>query len=117
MSLKDDIRKITVGSKIEYKTKEFDYNGHKVVFKQPTQKTRRDIIEKSTNDNGNIDSVSLQVWSVIYLTYDEEGNKVFSDADFDVFMQQPSGSFVDKFAEEAMDLLGNQENQIGEEES
>lgn len=117
MSLKDNIREITVGSKINYKTKEFDYEGNKVIFKQPTQKTRRDIIEKSTNDNGNIDSVSLQVWTVIYLTYDEEGNKVFSEADYDVFMNQPVGSFIDKFADQAMDLLGNQEDQIGEEES
>ena len=116
MSLKESIRELTVGSKIDYKSVEMDYNGETVVFKQPAQKVRRDIIEKSTKEDGNIDTVSLQVWTVIYLTYDQEGNRVFSEADYDVFMNQPVGSFVDKFAEKAMSLLGNPDDQDGEDQ-
>ena len=117
MSLKDTIRQSTIGAKAEYKTKEFTYNGEKVIFKQPSQKVRRDIIEKSTKSDGNVDTVALQTWCVIYLTYDEKDQKVFEQADFDLFMEQPVGSFVDKFAEIAIDLMGNPDEKDGEGES
>ena len=117
MSLKDTIRQATIGVKAEYKTKEITYNGEKVVFKQPSQKVRRDIIEKSTKPDGNIDSVALQSWCVIYLTYDEKDQKVFSEGDFDTLMENPVGSFVDKFAEVAIELMGNPEEKDGEEAS
>lgn len=114
MSLRDNLRKITVGSKNEYKTLEMDYEGEKVVFKQPSLRQRKDLIERSVI-NKEVDGVALQAWSVIYLTYDTEGNRVFDDADFDTFMNKPSGSFVDVFAEKAMSLLGNTETAVEEE--
>lgn len=104
--LKDTIRSLTVGKAAQYKTVEIDYEGSKVVFKQPSQKVRRDIFEKSTNGD-KADLVALQVWTVIYLTYDADGNKVFDDSDFDSIMNQPSGGFVELFAEKALELLGN----------
>lgn len=110
-SLKDSIRNLTVGRKAEYRTIEIDYEGQKVVFKQPSQKVRRELFEKSTNGE-KVDLVALQVWTVIALTHDSDGNKVFDDTDFDAIMNQPAGGFVDTFSEKALELLGNggQEN-------
>lgn len=105
-SLKDTIRNLTVGKKVDYKTVEMEYEGYKVVFKQPSQKIRRELFEKATKGE-KVDLVALQVWTVIALTYDTEGNKVFDDADFDTIMNQPAGGFIDLFAEKAIELLGN----------
>lgn len=113
MSLKDNLRKLTVGSKNEYKTIEIDYKGETVVFKQPSLKQRKTLINKSL-DNKEVDGVALQVWSIIYLTYDTEGNRVFDDTDFDSLMEKPAGSFVDTFGESALKLLGNMEEDEAE---
>lgn len=104
--MKDSIRKLTLGKKTEFRTVEFDYEGTKVVFRQPSLGDRKKLVAKATT-NGELDSVAFQVWTVIYLTYDEEGNRVFDETDFDSMMEQPAGGFVDKFAEQAVGLLGN----------
>lgn len=108
MSLKDDLRKLTVGSKSEYKTIEIDFQGQTVVFRQASLRDRKNIIGKSV-ENKEVDGVALQVWAIIFLTYDAEGNLVFDETDFDALMEKPAGSFVDTFAEHAMKLLGNME--------
>lgn len=115
MSLKDDLRKLTVGSKSEYKTIQIDFKGSVVVFKQPSLRQRKDIITKSVGEDREIDGVSMQVWSVIYLTHDSEGNRVFDETDYDSLMEKPAGSFVDTFAESAMKLLGNMEEDEAEQ--
>lgn len=109
MSLKDNLRNLTVGSKSEYKTIEIDYQGETVVFKQPSLRQRKDIINKSIGDNKEVDGVSLQVWALIALSHDAEGNKVFDEADYEALMEKPAGSFVDIFGENALKLLGNME--------
>lgn len=110
MSLKDNIRKATVGSKSEYKTIEIDYKGETVVFRQASLKDRKNILNKSV-ENKEVDGVALQVWAIIYLTYDAEGNRVFDETDVDALMEKPAGSFVDTFAEHALKLLGNMEEE------
>ena len=112
MSLKDSIRKSTVGSKSEYKTIEMDFEGNTIVFRQASLRDRKEIIGRSVEDK-EVDGVALQVWAVIYLTHDAEGNRVFDEADFDSLMEKPAGSFVDDFSEKALKLLGN----MGEEEA
>lgn len=107
-NLKNAIRELTVGRNIPYKTTEIEYQGQKVIFKQPSQKVRRELFEKASKGD-KVDLVALQVWTVIALTYDEEGNKVFDEADFDVIMEQPAGGFIEVFAEKAVELLGNGE--------
>lgn len=109
MGIRSAIRKATIDGKVEYKTKTFAYEGEEVVFKQPSQKVRQEIISKSVNDKDRIDPVLFNVYSVIYLTYDSEGEKVFSEADVDGFLNYPAGGFIDKFAEEATKLMGNME--------
>jgi len=106
------LRDLTIGSKSEYKTIEIDYKGEKVVFRQPSLRQRKDIITKSVGDDKEIDGVAMQVWSVIELTHDADGKRVFTPEDFDSLMEKPAGSFVDTFAESAMKLLGN----MGEDE-
>lgn len=104
MSIKN-IRNLTIGKKAEFKTKEIIYEGETITFKQPSLKERRDIIDASSNGD-KLDTVSLQINSVITLTYDVEGNQVFSREDYDVLLSQPSGGFLDKFSEECLKLLG-----------
>ena len=117
MSLKNDLRSLTVGAKSEYRTIEIDYKGSKVVFKQPSLKQRKEIITKSIDKDGNVDGVAMQVYSVIHLTHDSEGNKVFDEADYDALMEKPAGSFVDTFAESAMSLLGKPDEETEEAQS
>lgn len=109
------LRDLTIGSKSEYKTIEIDYKGEKVVFKQPSLRQRKDIITKSVGADREIDGVAMQVWSVIYLTHGDDGKPVFTSEDYDSLMEKPAGSFVDTFAEHAMKLLGNMEEDEVEE--
>ena len=117
MGLKNEIRKATVDAKVEFKKKTLDYKGNTVVFKQPTQKMRREIVDKAVDENGKVDPIMFNIWSVIYLTYDEEDNPVFSAADEEGLAQQPSGGFVDTFAEYATSLMGNSQEEDKESES
>ena len=109
MGIRSAIRKATIDSKVEYKTSTIDFQGEQITFKQPSQKVRQEIISKSVNDKDRIDPVLFNVYAVIYLTYDSEGEKVFSEADVDNFLNHPAGGFIDKFAEEATKLMGNTE--------
>ncbi len=106
--LRDALRAATIGKAVECKKKEFEYEGSTVVFHQPSNKVRQDIINRSASGD-KLNTVSFSVWVVIYLTYDVDGVRVFEDADYDSFMALPSGSFIDVFAAEAMKLLGNGE--------
>lgn len=114
---KADIRKLTADAKVEFKTKTYDYNGTTVVFKQPSQGQREEIIELSTKEDGRLSPVDFNIWAVIELTYDEEGNKVFGKADYDSFRNKPSGGFIEEFAEQALELMGNSKMKEEEKES
>lgn len=106
MGIKNNIRALTVDAKVEYKTTEITYEGNVVVFKQPSQAVRRQIIEKALAGE-RIDPVLFNVWSVILLTYDVDGARVFNDTDEESFLNKPAGGFIDVFAEEATKLMGN----------
>lgn len=107
MSIRDKIRSNTVGRKVQIRKVEHDFEGDKVVFQAPTLGQRSEIIARSANEEGGIDSVKLQAWSVIYLTFDESGEAIFDETDLDAFLSQPSGGFVDEFSQFTMDLMGN----------
>lgn len=110
MSIRDSIRGKTVGSKSEYRTIEHKFDGETVVFKQPSLRQRKQLIDKSVVGK-EVDGVTMQVWAVIMLTYDVDGNQVFDDSDFDALMNKPAGSFVDEFSDKALSLLGNAEKE------
>lgn len=108
------IREKTIGRPVQYKTRDIEYEGEKVVFRQPSQKIRKNLVKQATK-NGDFDAIDFQVRLVIALTEDDKGKKVFEDTDYDSLMDQPSGGFLELFAEECMLLLGNGQEQ--EEES
>lgn len=110
MSIRDSIRSKTVGSKSEYRTIEMQYEGETIVFKQPSLRQRKQLVDRSIV-NKEVDGVLMQVWAVIMLTYDAEGNQVFDESDFDSLMNKPAGSFVDEFSDKALSLLGNAEEE------
>jgi len=103
MSLQN-IRAKTIGAKKQFKEIEFDFEGEKVFFRQPTRGQFRDIQKLSVKDDG-FDFTAYQVWSVIRLTYDAKGERVFSDADFESFMAEPTGGWLDEFSTKAMEAL------------
>lgn len=107
MSIRDKIRSKTIGKKVEIREIEYEFEGDKIVFKAPTLGVRREIISRSATEDGGIDSVALQAWSVIYLTFDEEGEAIFDETDYEGFLGQTSGGFVDEFSTYTMDLMGN----------
>jgi hypothetical protein len=115
MSLQN-IRAKTVGAKKHFKEIEFDFDGEKVFFRQPTRGQFRDIQKLSVREDG-FDFTAYQVWSVIRLTYDTKGERVFSDADFDGFMDEPTGGWLDEFSEKAMAAIAGNKDPKSQPES
>lgn len=106
MSLKDSIRKATVGAKKNFRTTELDFEGNKVMFKQLSQRERKELIGRCKDESGDIDGIELQIWSVIYMTRDPEtGETVYTEDDYESLNEQPAGGFVEKFAEAAIALM------------
>lgn len=95
----------TLGAKTNFKKTEFDFDGDKVYFHQPTRGELREINKKSTSADGQFDFLAFQMWSVIMLTKDAEGVRVFSDEHFDSFLSQPVGGWLDTFAEKALEIM------------
>ena len=105
-SIRDQIRAQTLGAKVSFKTTIFNYNGIDVEFRQPSLRDRKVLIEKSKNAAGEFDMIEFLVWAVISNTYvPETKDKVFEPSDYEVMMNQPAGSFVDKFGEQIAELL------------
>jgi len=117
MSLKDSIRKSTVGAKQTFRTSEIEWEGSKVGFKQLTQREKRELFQRCGKDaDGNYDTVDLQIWATIYMTVDPEtGEKVFTPEDYDLLNDQPSGSFVEAFSSAALKLLGGDDPKKSQE--
>ena len=107
LKLKDVLRKATVGSNKVFKKSVMDFDGNSVEFRSVTVRDRDNIRNKATDKDGNIQMAAFQIWAIIFMTYvPESDERVFEEADFESLMSQPAGSFVDKFAEEALKLLG-----------
>ena len=97
----------TLGAKKNFKKTEFDFEGEKVYFCQPSRGELREINKKSTDAQGQFDFLAFQLWSVIMLTKDADGNRVFSDEHFDSFLSEPIGGWLDQFSEEALKVMSN----------
>lgn len=107
MSNATDILAKTLGAKKHFKKTEFDYEGVKVVFHQPTRGEARELNKRSTTKDGEFDFIAFQMWSVIMLTKDENGNRVFSDEHFDSFLAEPVGGWLDEFSSKALEVMSN----------
>lgn len=105
-----DLRQLLIGKGVQYKTVPYDYKGTTVYFKQPSQRVRSNIFEKATKTGSDgkdkVDGIALQVWAVIYTLSSEDGKLVFSEHDFDRLMDEPAGGFVDTFAQQAVKVMG-----------
>lgn len=106
-SLKDVLRKVTVGAAKKFKKVKFEYEGNTFEFRSLTVRERDEIREKATDGKGNIQGAVFQVWAIIYMTYvPDTDEKVFEEGDYESLMSQPAGGFVDALASEALKLLG-----------
>ena len=103
MSLKN-IRAKTVGAKKNFNRIELDFDGDKVYFRQPSRKEVREI-QKFASKDGDFDFTTFQLYSVIKLTEDADGTRVFSDEDFDSMINEPTGGWLDSFQEKALEVM------------
>lgn len=117
--LRNTLRSATVGSKKEFKRTQVEYAGHTFEFIQPTLRERKDIVNKCISDTGNIDPITLQVEAVINLTViPDTTERVFDSADREDMYGRPTGSFIDVFAEKAVEILtGSKDGDVGEKKT
>lgn len=116
MSLKNKLRELTIGASKKFRTKELKYEGETFVFKQLSYAARKDLINRSKDEKGELDNTKFQINSIIFTTYDEKGDLVFDHADFESLMAMPAGGFVDSFSEVALSLLGPEADEEGKAE-
>ena len=109
-----ELRDKTVGAKKDLKNRIVEWDGDKFEIRQPTVSLRAKIMQKSRIPTGGdaediiaqVDYSVMQVWSVIYCTYvPDTDERVFEDQDAKSLREQPTGGFVDQFAEAATDLM------------
>ena len=106
MSDRDAIRKATLGAKKNFKTEVVAFNGVEVEIRQPSHKARKNLIKKVRDDQGNVDPFDFVVWATIENVYvPGTDEKVFDPEDYDMLMEQPTGSFLDEFGEKAVEIF------------
>lgn len=112
MSSVSEIRAATLSITPKFVTRKYVVNGAEIVLRQPTIKTRGEIYRRSTGQDGKVDSDLKAIWTLIYCAVDSDGNRVYSDADFDAMMECPTESWVDTCGLEALyaalGMTGNQ---------
>ena len=106
MSLRDQLRASTVGKRIELKRKIVEWEGKEYELRQPNLRERKRLREKILTDTG-VDIFDAMVWLTIWQTYvPGTDERVFDDTDYEIFLNNPSGSFVDNFGSEIV-LMSN----------
>lgn len=111
MSKRDSLRKATVGAEKKFASKIVEYNGDKFEIRQPSVSVRSKILKKSSisddiDDFGKVEFDKMQIFAVIYCTYiPDTDERVFDESDIPALKDQPTDSFVDEFAAEAMKLM------------
>jgi len=106
MSNRDDIRKALLSGKSEFKSKSVTVCGIDVEVRQPSVKSRRDLMKRATNEDGVIDTGEFLVWSVIFNTFVPDSKElVFEPADYDALVEKPVGGFMDGIAEVAAEMM------------
>ncbi len=115
----DKLRAATVGSTKNFASEKVEWNGNEFEIRQPSVAKKSKIMSKcriplSEGDESEFTTASLdygemQVWSVIYCTFDPEtGERIFEEDDYPNLREQPSGGFVDRFSSVAMRLMNVQ---------
>ena len=109
MTNRDKLRKITLGVDPTFKKEIITYNGQEFEIRQPSIKARAELRQKcikGTGENLDVDIFEFLVWSVIQNTYvPNSDEKVFDDEDYDTLVSNPTGGFMDTFAETAAKMV------------
>lgn len=107
--LKSKLRQATIGTTQHFEHKTVEFNGQKFDIRQPSIKARSQLRLRCTttsNDGIEFDMFEFLVWSVIHNTYVPNTNDlVFDEADYDILVANPTGGFMDEFAEVAASLV------------
>lgn len=100
------LRAKTIGAKKVFRRESVEFEGDAFEFIQPTLGERKSIVASVRNEDGEVDDIALMVESVIALTVvPGTTDRVFEDTDRESMLGMPSGSFVEKFAEKAVQVL------------
>lgn len=100
------LRNKTIGAKKVFRRETVEFDGDTFEFIQPTLGERKSIVSSVRDADGNVDEIALMVESVIALTVvPGTTERVFEDTDREGMLEMPSGSFVEKFAEKAVQVL------------
>ena len=105
-SKRDELRAATIGAKKDFKKIKYKWNGQEFEFRQPTIGVRSRLRDRCMDERFGIDQIAFAVWSVIECTYvpgTEE--KVFDESDYDTILEDPTGNFLDTFADELAPLM------------
>lgn len=98
--LRDLLRAAAIGGNAEFKKETVEIDGNTFVIKQPSIKARGQVMDKCTTIGPDGKSVFkmpvFMLMSVIECTYTPEGEKVFSEEDFDTLEAAPAGGVVDQ---------------------
>jgi len=106
LSTRDQLRSKTLGKKKGFQSKKVEFDGDEYEVRQPSIKRRKEILNSVTDENGNVDGGDLVVWAAIYCTFPPgENEPLFDETDYEAFMEQPTGSFVDDFGQAALELM------------
>ena len=111
MSVRDAIRKATLGTTAKFKSEKVKFNGVEVEIRQPSVKGRKELFHRCMDEAGRVDTMEFLTWGVIYNTYVPGTDElVFEDSDYDALVSRPSGGFLDKFGEVAARLMNEEED-------
>lgn len=106
MSIREKIRSKTLGADKHFRSEIVKWDDIEVELRQPSNKARRNLLQKAKDESGNIDPLEFLVWATIEGTFVPGTNeKVFDDGDYDALMEQPVGSFLDVFGEKAVEVF------------
>jgi hypothetical protein len=110
----DKFRSLTIGKPRTFKSETVPIDGTDFEVRQPTIKQRGTIQNKAlcfSDDAGKrldvpvFKSSEFQVWAVIEMTHiPGTDQRVFSEKDYDILVEQPAGGWFDTLSKKAMEL-------------
>lgn len=111
MANKDSLRSSTIGAEKDFAKEIEEWDGKEFEIRQPSVSARSKILQKAQQkpgmeNLGDVELSKMQIYSVIYCTFVPGTNeRVFDEGDIPALIEQPTDSFVDKFASTAMRLM------------
>lgn len=110
MSNRDVLRSKLLGKTPYFRKEIVEYEGERYEVRQPTVKARGDLFKRAMKGDDKVDMMEFSLWAVILNTYDNEGNLVFEEGDYEIMTGQPTGGLLDKLSEAATKLLNVEED-------